>query len=113
MKDTTYTRFDIWNDGGNSLVISEEFYRTFLVGMYENGNFRENGLARWTRREDGEVTEYTVLWFYAGNYDVESDKRTGVDNGYVAGKTVSMFYLKEQLLCDCCEHEADNDGQDD
>ncbi|WP_274036258.1 hypothetical protein [Streptomyces sp. MMBL 11-1] len=93
---TTYTRTDLWTGGSGTSAITRDSYQSFLAGMYEMGNFRTNGLATWTRCEEGTATWYTALWFYA-------------DTGYTADVSVAMVYLKEAFLCDCCEHEPDND----
>lgn len=98
---TTYTRTDLWTGGSGTSAITRDSYQSFLAGMYEMGNFRTNGLATWTRREEGAVTWYTALWFYADTDDTHS--------GYTADTSIAMVYLKEELLCDCCEHETDND----
>ncbi|MGA5442218.1 hypothetical protein ACPCKW_22235 [Streptomyces griseoincarnatus] len=107
--DTTVTRFDIWDGGSSALEVSEESYQDFVVGNLEWGEFRETGVAKWTWREDGDVTEYILIWFYANGYDERVDRERNEGNGYMAGKTVAMAYLKERTLCTCCEHDADND----
>jgi hypothetical protein len=107
--NTTVTRFDIWDGGGSALEVSEESYKDFLVANLEWGEFREAGVAKWTHRGNGDVTECILIWFYANGHDERVDRERNEGNGYVAGKTVAMAFIKERILCTCCEHEADND----